>query len=89
MKALHLVSALLIAGCASQGEPQPTIVSEYEGRDEIALGWPEGASISRVDQLARTVCGPENRRAIGLRTETRDGERIRVYRCEETLIEFP
>ena len=69
--------------------PQPRIVSEYEGRDEIVLAWPEGTTVSRVNQLARTVCSPGDRQAIGLRTETRGGERVRVYRCEERPFEFP
>ena len=89
MKMLRLVPVLLLAACATQAGPQPSIVSEFEGRDEIAIAWPEGVTVSRVNQLARTVCSPEDRRAIGLRTETRAGERVRVYRCEERLFEFP
>ena len=89
MKVLRLVPVLLIVACASAADPQPTIVSEFGGRAEIVLAWPEGVSVSRVNQLARTVCSPGDRRAIGLRTETRGGERVRVYRCEERLFEFP
>ena len=89
MRILRLIPALLIAGCAAQSGPQPRIVSEFEGPNGIAVSWPQGVSVSRVNQLARTVCSTGDRRAIGLRTETRNGERVRVYRCQERLFEVP
>ena len=85
MKLLRFVPLLLVLGCAVQSGPQPSVLSESLGRSEIVLSWPDGTTIGRVNQLARVTCAVGNRRAIGLSTGTIDGERVRIYRCEEQL----
>lgn len=81
----RLIPLVLLLGCVQPTGPQPVLVNEFVGRDEIMVSWPEGASVSRVNQLARTVCGLEGRHAIGLSTQSVDGQRVRVYRCEERV----
>ncbi len=85
MKATSILAALLLFGCAAQTGPQPRVVSEAVGRQEIVVSWPDGVSVSRVNQLARTTCSLGDRRAIGLTTQTINGERVRIYRCEERV----
>ncbi len=85
MKLLRFVPLLLVLGCADQSGPQPRVLSESPGRSEIVLSWPEGVTVGRVNQLARATCSVGGRRTIGLRTETINGERVRIYRCEERL----
>ena len=85
MKMLRFVPLLLVLGCAVPSGPQPRVISDALGRQEIVVSWPDGVTVSRVNQLARVTCGVGARRAIGLRTETINGERVRIYRCEERV----
>ena len=90
MKTLFgLVPALVLAACAAETGPQPMLVSDSVEPDVLTLSWPEGASASRVDQLAQTYCSVESRRAILMAMQEDDGERTRTYRCVEGLMEFP
>lgn len=85
MTMLRFVPILMLIGCAVQSGPQPQVLRESLGRQEIILSWPDGTTVSRVDQLARATCSVGGRRAIGLRTDTMNGERVRIYRCEERI----
>lgn len=80
---IRLLPLALLLGCVQPAGPQPVLLDRFAGPDEILVSWPEGSTISRVNQLARTICAVEGRQAVAMRTVNTDGLRGRIYRCQD------